>query len=146
MQLYKYHLTHCQMRENLQIFNLNWGQKMNLNRIILPVMFLSALSNNSFAQSIPATGGLLIDDETYESIDTRPRNRSEILIKKADLSSMFPDPGFQGAQGSCTGWAVSYAARSYYNASSLGKKPSSPSGEKWLPALLPLTVFPPGLR
>lgn len=115
------------MKENLQIFNLNWGQKMNLNRIILPVMFLSALSINSFAQSIPATGGLLIDDETYESIDTRPRNRSEILIKKADLSSMFPAPGFQGAQGSCTGWAVSYAARSYYNASSLGKKPSSPS-------------------
>ena len=79
------------------------------------------------AQEIPATGGLFTDDETYSQFDSRPRIRSEILVRNADLSPMFPTPGHQGQQGSCTGWAVSYAARSYYESKKTGRKPEKSS-------------------
>ncbi|WP_421762249.1 C1 family peptidase [Devosia sp.] len=40
----------------------------------------------------------------------------DFLPEMVDLSQYFPVPGDQGNQGSCTGWAVGYAARAYYAA------------------------------
>ena len=37
------------------------------------------------------------------------------LPEAVDLRDRFPSAGRQGEQGSCVGWAVGYAARSYYN-------------------------------
>lgn len=42
------------------------------------------------------------------------------LPEKADLSSRMPRAGDQGRWGSCVGWAVGYAARSYYSVSGFG--------------------------
>ena len=39
----------------------------------------------------------------------------DALPSKVDLSSEFPPPGNQGAQGSCVAWATAYALRSYQN-------------------------------
>ena len=36
------------------------------------------------------------------------------LPRRVDLSHDFPDPGNQGTQGSCVGWAVAYALKSYH--------------------------------
>ena len=42
------------------------------------------------------------------------------LPEFVDLSDRFPVAGHQGKQGSCVGWAVGYAARSYYNSAPEG--------------------------
>ena len=39
----------------------------------------------------------------------------DALPARVDLSSEFPPPGNQGAQGSCVAWATAYALRSYEN-------------------------------
>ena len=62
-----------------------------------------------------ATGLSPISPETFRSFKTRPAYRAFLPIK-VDLSKYFPKPGDQGQLGSCTGWAVGYAARSYYSA------------------------------
>ena len=61
-----------------------------------------------------ATGVL---PESPEMLAVRPRTRTfrAFLPERVDLSDRSPVPRHQGAQGSCVGWAVGYAARSYYN-------------------------------
>ncbi len=53
------------------------------------------------------------------------------LPPKVDLSRYFPEPGHQGSQGSCVGWAVAYAVRSYYDIkgglSAVSETPYSPA-------------------
>jgi hypothetical protein len=51
--------------------------------------------------------------EVYQTFPEEPLYRA-FLPPAADFSSRFPTPGDQGAQGSCTAWAVGYALRSYY--------------------------------
>ena len=48
--------------------------------------------------------------------DRHARSFAIFLPEVVDLSHYFPVPGDQGNQGSCTGWAVGYAARAYYAA------------------------------
>ena len=86
--------------------------------IILVTMVFIALS--SIANAEDMRGGLIIENpSTYNSFPIRPIFRTALPSKK-DLSESFPAPGRQGAQSSCVGWAVGYAARSYY-ARSKGK-------------------------
>ncbi len=59
-----------------------------------------------------ATGLLQEDPAVYRSFDRAPIYRGFLPVS-VDLSGRFPPPGNQGALGSCTGWAVAYAARSY---------------------------------
>jgi hypothetical protein len=69
-----------------------------------------------------ATGNI---PESLESFAARPKTPTyrNFLPPRVDLSRFFPSPGSQGRQGSCVGWAVGYAARSYY-AQSVERRPS----------------------
>lgn len=59
-------------------------------------------------------GGLLPENpDSYKTFPLRPTYRNFLPASK-DLSEFFPPVGRQGAQSSCVGWALGYAARSYY--------------------------------
>jgi hypothetical protein len=75
---------------------------------LLPAVLLAAWANAAEAQ------GLTREPESaYRSFPSVLRFRS-FLPPEVDLSASFPTPGAQGPQASCTGWAVGYALRSYY--------------------------------
>ncbi len=78
-----------------------------MRRLLLVCLLLGAVS--------PAQAQGLRDEDPaeYEAADRRPIHRA-FLPEAVDLSDRFPRPGDQGGQGSCVGWAVGYAARSYY--------------------------------
>ena len=87
---------------------------------------VAAAAQNSPAQvihdpedSVYATGAVF---ETEEELADKPRTplyRNHLPLS-VDLSHQFPKPGHQGKQSSCVGWAVGYAARSYYNSTPYG--------------------------
>ncbi|MBG6209250.1 hypothetical protein IWQ49_003921 [Labrenzia sp. EL_126] len=88
----------------------------------LLTLFSVALILNSFAQEGRQRssddfeyymGANFVSPETLKSFPTTPEHRA-FLPPSADLSRYFPEPGDQGKQGSCVGWAVGYAARAYY--------------------------------
>ncbi len=61
-----------------------------------------------------ASGLLLVDKEEYErypllSAPAALRSLSDAV----DYTDYFPAPGYQGQQGSCVGWSVAYALKSY---------------------------------
>src|SRR6185369_1485275 len=60
-----------------------------------------------------AQGLVFEPDDAYAQYPKLERHRA-FLPESVDLSARFPTPGDQGNQGSCVGWAVGYAARSYY--------------------------------
>lgn len=62
-----------------------------------------------------ATGLIPAAPEELAKFPKAPRMRA-FLPELVDLSKRFPAVGSQGNQGSCVGWAVGYAARSYYTA------------------------------
>lgn len=66
-----------------------------------------------------ATGLLLAEPEVLEQFPRSPTYRL-FLPETVDFSSRMPEVGDQGTQGSCVGWAVGYAARSYYQSASNG--------------------------
>ena len=71
------------------------------------------------ADTVYATGAVF---ETEEDLAGKPRTPlfRAFLPEFVDLSGRFPVAGHQGKQGSCVGWAVGYAARSYYNSAPEG--------------------------
>ena len=69
------------------------------------------------------TGFVALSKSDYAAQPHAVRARSATFLSAVDLSSYFPDVGDQSFQGSCTAWAVSYAARSYYLAAISGHKP-----------------------
>ncbi|MDE0035513.1 MAG: C39 family peptidase [Deltaproteobacteria bacterium] len=85
-----------------------------------------ALSGGAQAQgtqdpqtTVYATGAVF---ETAEELADKPRTLlfRAFLPEHVDLRDRFPVARHQGRQSSCVGWAVGYAARSYYNSSSEG--------------------------
>jgi hypothetical protein len=72
------------------------------------IAFSAAVAADVSFGYIPAT------PEQFLSQPEVPRYRA-FLPARVDLSRYFPTPGEQGALNSCTGWAVGYAARSYYS-------------------------------
>lgn len=62
------------------------------------------------------TGLLPLSDEEYAALDERDPLMRGALPQFVDLSSYFPKPGHQGSQGSCVGWAVGYALKTYQEA------------------------------
>ena len=65
--------------------------------------------------------GLVFDaPQELAAVPETPTYRA-YLPERVDLSDRFPVPGAQGNQGSCVGWAVGYAARSYYVAKTEGR-------------------------
>ena len=71
------------------------------------------------ADTVYATGAVF---ETEEELAGKPRTPlfRAFLPVFVDLGGRFPVAGHQGEQGSCVGWAVGYAARSYYNSTPEG--------------------------
>ena len=60
------------------------------------------------------TGLVFTDEQSYRSIPLAATPLLGIIPNEIDLSSKFPIPGDQGDQGSCVGWAVAYALKSYH--------------------------------
>lgn len=60
-----------------------------------------------------STGAIPMSEAEIAALPPTPLTRA-FLPELVDLSSRFPKPGNQGRLGSCTAWAVGYAARSYY--------------------------------
>ena len=69
--------------------------------------------------SVYATGAVFATEEELADKPRTPRYRNHLPLS-VDLSHRFPKPGNQGRQSSCVGWAVDYAARSYYNSTPYG--------------------------
>ncbi len=63
-----------------------------------------------------STGLILMDEAEYDALPERDPLMRGRLPQFVDLSSFFPPPGHQGAQGSCVGWAVGYALKTYQEA------------------------------
>ncbi len=84
------------------------------------VVGISGAVSGAQAQEFRATGALLSPQEDLLSFPQTPTYRN-YLPEAVDLSPRMPSPGDQGRQGSCVGWAVGYAARSYYRVASDGK-------------------------
>jgi hypothetical protein len=59
------------------------------------------------------TGLIFLDEARYRSIPLASTPLMGILPPNVDMSNLFPPPGNQGEQGSCVGWAVAYALKSY---------------------------------
>lgn len=78
-------------------------------------------------------GAAASDPAVIRSLARTPKYRA-FLPEMVDLSQYFPVPGDQGPQGSCTAWAVGYAARAYY-AVTEEKRPQS------TPASIPSPAF-----
>lgn len=65
------------------------------------------------AQGTRPTGLTFMNDVAYQSIPLAAPPLLGQVPKSVDLSSRFPEPGDQGKQNSCVGWAVAYALKSY---------------------------------
>jgi hypothetical protein len=63
--------------------------------------------------TVYATGNQADDPAVLQTLPLEQTYRAYLPVS-VDLSYRLPDPGNQGAMGSCTAWAVAYAARSYY--------------------------------
>ena len=76
-----------------------------------------------------ATGVEPVDPAVYAKLPGVKRFRGFYTLPAVDLSPRFPKPGYQEQQGSCVAWSSGYAARSFLNASSLGRPPAGPEDE-----------------
>lgn len=67
------------------------------------------------AQLIHFTGLILLPDADYANLPIgTPFGGTGDLPNSYDLSTSFPTPRSQGSQGSCVGWAVGYAMKTYH--------------------------------
>lgn len=73
------------------------------------------------SEQIFAKGAIIESDDAFAARDFVPQYRAFLPVA-VDLSRYFPTPGFQAGLGSCTAWAVGYAARAYYELSAGGDK------------------------
>jgi len=66
------------------------------------------------SQEVVPTGLVFVEGSKYSSIPlaSTPLTGSQIP-PSVDLSNRFPQPKTQGTQGSCVGWAIGYALKSY---------------------------------
>ena len=90
------------------------------------VLIVVAASQTALSQIVPdpedtvySTGAIFATEEELADKPRTPLYRNN-LPRSVDLSHRFPPAGSQGKQGSCVGWAVGYAARSYYNSTPYG--------------------------
>lgn len=86
--------------------------------VIFFVACLSSLTMRpAYAQEVERSTGLIFaNEEDYRSIPLASAFMRGDLPPKKDLSSWFPEPGDQGAQSSCVGWAVAYGLKTYQEA------------------------------
>ena len=94
------------------------------------------------ADTVYATGAVFETEEELVGKLRTPLFRA-FLPEYVDLSGRFPVAGHQGEQGSCVGWAVGYAARSYYNSAAEGG-PLLTTDEIPSPAYIYDSIWRPG--
>ncbi len=105
---------------------------------VLTLLFTSAAA----PERVAAQGLVFEPDDAYARLPKLERHRA-FLPERVDLSARFPTPGEQGDQGSCVGWAVGYAARSYYAVIREGR-PRNELGEIPSPAYIYGAIKPEG--
>lgn len=79
----------------------------------------SAEPGETTAVPTKAMGLILMDEDEYAALPERDPLMRGRLPQFVDLSPFFPTPGHQGDQGSCVGWAVGYALKTYQEAMEL---------------------------
>jgi len=86
--------------------------------ILWVVLGCAAMASPANAEDKQKYGRGLIftPDEIFDSLPEVPRFRAYLPERAILPRSLFPVPGYQGDQGSCTAWAVAYGARSFYRA------------------------------
>ena len=80
------------------------------------------------ADTVNTTGRNEIDPEQYSQFATSTyysdllgsTTQDQTQPQSVDLSMNFPEPGSQGSQSSCVGWAVAYALKSYQEKVEMG--------------------------
>ena len=77
---------------------------------------ISIANAQGFVAQQPGTGLIPLSDDEYDALDERDPLMRGALPEFIDLSSFLPQAGHQGAQGSCVGWAVGYALKTYHEA------------------------------
>jgi hypothetical protein len=81
------------------------------------------------------TGALAVDPEEYARLPKLPTFR-QFVPRRVDLSDKFPVPGHQGRHPSCSAWATTYAAQSFIQGRSIGRRPLTADEE-----MSPVYVF-----
>lgn len=84
---------------------------------------LLLLSISSLGQR--SNGLLFADEEDYIHIQKASIRLLQNVPDHYDLSKWFPEPGDQGNQASCVGWALGYGIKTYQEARRLNRPPSS---------------------
>ena len=77
-------------------------------------LFLLLLATSAIAQAQQYATGCLVDEVAYSRIPVKARQLTRSyssLPRKASLLDYCPTPGDQGNYGTCTSWAIAYAAR-----------------------------------
>lgn len=85
-------------------------------RLVISCVTLIAIAScTATAQTGKSTGLIFLDQGQYLSIPPAPPPLAGQPPATVDLSSYgyFPEPGDQGNQSSCVGWAVAYGLKSY---------------------------------
>jgi len=86
--------------------------------LLLFIPFLAFAQENE-----PFMMGSLVDDEAYASIPVKAKQLTRSyanLPSRCSLRSFCPTPMSQGQYGTCTSWAVAYAARTIMEAETMG--------------------------
>ena len=82
----------------------------------------AALADGDGSSDVPdeGAGAIPLSPAEFAKLPKTPTYRA-YLPERVDLSAKFPKPGTQGKIGSCTAWAVGYAARAYYSDAAEGR-------------------------
>ncbi|QFR33419.1 C1 family peptidase [Ancylobacter sp. TS-1] len=105
---------------------------INIKKIHLSFIFSilasagGAWANEEDTQDVIYSTGAVMADERVTSSFSQAVKFRNFLPPAVDLSARLPSPGNQGRQGSCVGWAVGYAARSYYVGLAEGRRLTDP--------------------
>ena len=104
-----------------------------LTQLILIIFFFFQL--NSIAQNY-GTGAILDDQKFITSRKSPPLSRGDFfkLPSKFSLKEYTPTPGDQGGSSTCTGWSISYGARTILEALSNQWNPSEINANTFSPS------------
>lgn len=78
---------------------------------------IATKKTDSTTPNVHGLGAKLLDKTEYEKLikSDRPNAKvADINCSAVDMTNQFPPVGDQGLQGSCTGWAVGYYLKSFY--------------------------------
>lgn len=101
----------------------------------LLMVFGLAFQANPVAAQTYATGAKLTDPVYYNAMPVSAA-LPFTLRRQVDLSRFMPPVGHQGTLGSCSGWAVAYAARSFAAGTSITSWPLSSGAGQFSPGFV----------